>query len=200
MDLMKLIKGTDIGDCVARLLFTWNADHPDAEKAKETFISAIKARMPQQARLNLSSAEKLSDSIDRYLIKNDTEMYAAVKIGSAMMLAALANRETENAALVRSAAESFISDIPDGIADDREALSEIIFSEKEGREKLIEIFTDPGDVVIDPCAGSGSTLRAARELGRDSYGFEICKEFYRDAVEKMLKVPEAVQIGLEGVV
>ena len=62
MDLMKLIKGTDIGDCVARLLFAWNADHPDAEKAKETFISAIKARMPQQARLNLSSAEKLSDS------------------------------------------------------------------------------------------------------------------------------------------
>lgn len=105
MDLMKLIKGTDIGDCVARLLFTWNADHPDAEKAKETFISAIKARMPQQARLNLSSAEKLSNSIDRYLIKNDTEMYAAVKIGSAMMFAALANRETENAALVRSAAE-----------------------------------------------------------------------------------------------
>ena len=96
--------------------------------------------MPQQARLSLSSAEKLSNSIDRYLIKNDTEMYAAVKIGSAMMLAALANRETENAALVRSAAESFISDIPDGFADDREALSEIIFSEKEGREKLIEIF------------------------------------------------------------
>ena len=93
MDLMKLIKGTDIGDCVARLLFTWNADHPDAEKAKETFISAIKARMPQQARLNLSSAEKLSNSIDRYLIKNDTEMYAAVKIGSAMMFAALANRD-----------------------------------------------------------------------------------------------------------
>lgn len=67
-------------------------------------------------------------------------------------------------------------------------------------KKLIEIFTDPGDVVIDPCAGSGSTLRAARELGRDSYGFEICKEFYRDAVEKMLKEPETVQIGLEGVV
>ena len=67
-------------------------------------------------------------------------------------------------------------------------------------KKLIEIFTDPGDVVIDPCAGSGSTLRAARELGRDSYGFEICKEFYRDAVEKMLKEPETVQIGFEGVV
>ena len=31
--MMKLIKGTETGDCVARLLFTWNADHPDAEKA-----------------------------------------------------------------------------------------------------------------------------------------------------------------------
>lgn len=61
--MMKLIKGTDIGDCVARLLFTWNADHPDAEKAKETFISAIKARMPQQARLNLSSAENFRTAL-----------------------------------------------------------------------------------------------------------------------------------------
>ena len=28
-------------------------------------------------------------------------------------------------------------------------------------KKLIEIFTDPGETVIDPCCGSGSTLRAA---------------------------------------
>lgn len=42
---------------------------------------------------------------------------------------------------------------------------------------LIEIFTDPGDVVIDPCAGSGVTLLAAEQLGRKSYGFEIKKEF-----------------------
>ena len=38
-------------------------------------------------------------------------------------------------------------------------------------KKLIKIFTDDGDVVIDPCAGSGSTLRAAMECGRNSYGF-----------------------------
>ena len=54
-------------------------------------------------------------------------------------------------------------------------------------KRLIEIFTDPGDVVIDPCAGSGSTLRAARELGRDSYGFEISADFYKKAKEQMLK-------------
>ena len=53
-------------------------------------------------------------------------------------------------------------------------------------KRLIEIFTDPGDVVIDPCAGSGATLRAARELGRHSYGFEVSTEFYRKAKEQML--------------
>jgi len=53
-------------------------------------------------------------------------------------------------------------------------------------KRLIEIFTDPGDVVIDPCAGSGTTLRAAAELGRHSYGFEIERKFYNDAQEKML--------------
>lgn len=51
---------------------------------------------------------------------------------------------------------------------------------------LIEIFTDEGDVVIDPCAGSGSTLRACRELKRHSYGFEVSKEFCKEANEKML--------------
>ena len=53
-------------------------------------------------------------------------------------------------------------------------------------EELIRIFTDPNDVVIDPCAGSGSTLRAAAQLGRRAYGFEIKKDFYKDAKEKML--------------
>ena len=56
-------------------------------------------------------------------------------------------------------------------------------------KQLISIFTDPGDVVIDPCAGSGSTLRAARELGRNSYGFEIDRDFYQKAREQMLELP-----------
>jgi site-specific DNA-methyltransferase (adenine-specific) len=44
-------------------------------------------------------------------------------------------------------------------------------------KNLITIFTDLGDVVIDPCAGSGVTLLAAELLGRKSYGFEIKKEY-----------------------
>lgn len=48
-------------------------------------------------------------------------------------------------------------------------------------EKLIKIFTDEGDVVIDPCAGSGTTLIAAENLNRKSYGFEIKKPFYKEA-------------------
>lgn len=51
---------------------------------------------------------------------------------------------------------------------------------------LIEIFTDEGDVVIDPCAGSGSTLRAAHELGRSAFGFEIDRTFYNRATNEML--------------
>lgn len=53
-------------------------------------------------------------------------------------------------------------------------------------QRLINIFTDPGDVVIDPCAGSASTLIASLELGRHSYGFEIKKDSFRVAKEKMI--------------
>ena len=53
-------------------------------------------------------------------------------------------------------------------------------------KRLIEIFTDEGDVVIDPVAGSGTTLRAAGELNRKAYGFEIDKNFYHQATTVML--------------
>lgn len=48
-------------------------------------------------------------------------------------------------------------------------------------EHLIELFTDDDDVVIDPCAGSGTTLLAATNLNRRAYGFEVNKEFFNGA-------------------
>lgn len=50
-------------------------------------------------------------------------------------------------------------------------------------ERLIRLFTDEGDVVIDPVAGSGSTLLAAINCNRRAYGFEIKKDFYRGALQ-----------------
>lgn len=53
-------------------------------------------------------------------------------------------------------------------------------------KRLIEIFTDENDVVIDPCFGSGTTARTCIELKRNFYGFEINKTFYRRAKEEMI--------------
>ncbi len=65
-------------------------------------------------------------------------------------------------------------------------------------KQLISIFTDAGDVVIDPCAGSGTTLRAAYELGRNSYGFEVSREFYERAKNEMLNFDTAQMSLFDG--
>lgn len=57
-------------------------------------------------------------------------------------------------------------------------------------KKIIEIFTDEGDIVIDPVAGSGSSLVAAIEMNRKAYGFEIKKKFHMDATKW---IQEAIQ-------
>lgn len=52
-------------------------------------------------------------------------------------------------------------------------------------EHLITLYTDIDDVVIDCCAGSGTTLLAAGNLGRRAYGFELKKEFVDAFYEKL---------------
>lgn len=42
----------------------------------------------------------------------------------------------------------------------------------------IRTYTDPGDLVLDPTAGSGSTLAAAWALGRRAVGFESDRQIY----------------------
>ena len=61
-------------------------------------------------------------------------------------------------------------------------------------KQLINIFTDVGDVVIDPVAGSGTTLRACKELNRSCYGFEVDRSFYKKAAGEMLKEEQEKQL------
>jgi site-specific DNA-methyltransferase (adenine-specific) len=67
-------------------------------------------------------------------------------------------------------------------------------------EKIIKIFTDEGEVVIDPVAGSGTSLLAALNCNRNAYGFEIKKDFFRDATNlinnKKTELEEISKYGL----
>lgn len=57
----------------------------------------------------------------------------------------------------------------------------------EALRPLIEAFTKPGDLVLDPFCGSGSTLAAAQQLRRDWTGIELNSDHYRTASKRLAK-------------
>lgn len=52
-------------------------------------------------------------------------------------------------------------------------------------EYLIKTYTDENDLVLDNCAGSGSTLVAAKNLNRQFIGIEKEKEYYDICLERL---------------
>src|SRR6266487_5571249 len=81
---------------------------------------------------------------------------------------------------------------------------------KELPEWFIKLFTQPGDLVLDPFLGSGTTCVAASELNRNSIGIEIKKEYYdlaKSRVEKLFAtirtsspIVTNAQLNLSGIV
>lgn len=55
-------------------------------------------------------------------------------------------------------------------------------------EPMIERHSEPGDVVLDPFAGSGTTLRIAAAMGRKAIGFEKSTAFYKAAFNSLFGV------------
>lgn len=62
-------------------------------------------------------------------------------------------------------------------------------------ERIIEIATDPGDLVLDPFCGSGTTLIAANILGRSSIGMDSSEEAVNLARQRLVS-PEKTESAL----
>ena len=54
-------------------------------------------------------------------------------------------------------------------------------------EWFIKLFTKPGDLILDPFNGSGTTCVAAKRLGRNYLGIDISQEYCQLAVERLSK-------------
>lgn len=83
------------------------------------------------------------------------------------------------------------------------SFSETASAEKNGHPcpKQIETMrwlilraTVPGQIVVDPFMGSGTTLRAAKDLGRKSIGIEIDERYCQIAAERMA---QSVIVGID---
>ena len=64
---------------------------------------------------------------------------------------------------------------------------------------FVSDFSNPGDIILDPFLGSGTTLRAAKDLGRRALGIEIDADYCKTAADRMaqaalpLAEPERVE-------
>jgi len=55
---------------------------------------------------------------------------------------------------------------------------------------FIKLLSDPGDTVLDPFVGSGTTCVVAQELGRHSVGIDIKRDYAELASEEVIDAPQ----------
>jgi DNA modification methylase len=55
-------------------------------------------------------------------------------------------------------------------------------------EWFIKLFTQKGDIVLDPFLGSGTTCKVALELGRNSIGIELNDEYYEQTKDRLSEI------------
>ena len=54
--------------------------------------------------------------------------------------------------------------------------------------RIIKVSSNPGELVLDPFAGSGSTLVTAKKLGRDYLGFELSANYFKRIRQRLDQV------------
>lgn len=57
-------------------------------------------------------------------------------------------------------------------------------------ERIIKVSTNPGDLVLDPFMGSGTTAAVAKKLGRKYVGFELEEEYIEIAKRRLAEEDE----------
>ena len=65
-------------------------------------------------------------------------------------------------------------------------------------QEFIEFFTKPGEIVLDPMAGTGSTLVAALRAGRNSYGIELNPKYAEIALQAVVEERACLGKPVEG--
>jgi site-specific DNA-methyltransferase (adenine-specific) len=119
-----------------------------------------------------------------------------------------AGRLPDDTWIVRPAAdESWVlrpQDLPEGFqpTDDTWYYARVAgtFKERQGFHgcqmpeqllgRIVRVSSNPGDIVLDPFAGSGTTMSVAKKLGRQWMGCELSEEYARSATARLATVQD----------